>query len=212
MLCMLHACCGPCSLECTRVLAEAGHTLAILYDNPNIHPRDEYERRLETLRSYVADPQHIELFEGAYDPDAWERTVGVHGTDRPARCRACYALRLERAAARAEALGYEALCTTLTISPYQLTDAILEELEAAASRHGLTALAIDFREHYPATTRRSRELGMYRQNYCGCRFSIAEAAQQRESAKRQREDAKRRKARALLVAAAAGIVNEPSQL
>ena len=212
MRCMLHACCGPCSLESTRVLAEAGHELAIAFDNPNIHPQEEYGRRLATLRAFVAQPQGLEVFEGPYDPETWEREVGVHGTDRPARCRACYALRLERSAARAERLGYEALCTTLTISPYQLTQVILEELEAAATRHGLQPLCIDFRELYPETTRRSRALGMYRQNYCGCRFSIAEAAAQREAAKRQREAAQRTRHRALILQAAEGCVNEPSQL
>ena len=209
---MLHACCGPCSMESTRVLSEEGLELALSYDNPNIYPVEEHEHRLQTLRDYVAKPQNLPLFEGAYDPQVWEERVGVHGTDRPARCRACYALRLERAAARAEELGYDALCTTLTISPYQLTDVIVDELEKAAARHGLEALPRDFRPYYKETTRRSREAGMYRQNYCGCRFSIAEAAAEREQAKRQREADKARKHRALVYAAAEGCVNQRSQL
>ena len=209
---MLHACCGPCSVESTRVLSEEGLELALSYDNPNIFPPEEYEHRLQTLRDYVATPQGLPLFEGTYDPQIWEEQVGVHGTDREARCRACYALRLERAAARAEELGYDALCTTLTISPYQLTDVILEELDAAAARHGLEAVCRDFRPYYQETTRKSRASGMYRQNYCGCRFSIAEAAVEREQAKRQREAEKARKHRALVFAAAEGCVNQRSQL
>lgn len=209
---MLHACCGPCSMESTRVLAEEGFELALSYDNCNIYPPEEYAHRLQTLRDHVAEPQGIPLHEGVYDPEVWEQRVGVFGTDRPARCRACYALRLERAAARAADLGYEGLSTTLTISPYQLTDVILEELEHAAARHGLTAICRDFRPYYRETTRRSRAAGMYRQNYCGCRFSIAEAAAEREQARRQREAEKARKHRALVFAAAEGCVNQPSQL
>lgn len=212
MRCMLHACCGPCSLESTRVLALAGHSFAISYDNPNIYPRDEYERRLATLRAHVAEPRGVEVYEGAYDPDTWEREVGVHGSDRESRCRACYRLRLERAAARAEELGFEALCTTLTISPYQLTATILEELEAAADRHGLEPIPMDFRPWYQSTTRKSKELGMYRQNYCGCRFSVADAARGRGEAKAERDAAKRAKHAAILLAAAEGCVNQPSRL
>ena len=209
---MLHACCGPCSLEPVRIFAEEGAQIALDYTNPNIHPREEYEHRLSTIREHVAQPQGIELYESPYDVEAWEREAGVHGTDRPARCRACYRLRLEAAAQRAEELGYDALCTTLTISPYQFTGIILEELEAAAARHGLQALLRDFRDRYQEATRRSRELGMYRQNYCGCRFSIAEAAAEREERKRIREAEKRAKHRALIWASLEGAFNQESQL
>lgn len=129
----------------------------------------------------------------------------MHGTDREARCRACYRLRFEETAREAAARGFDTISTTLTISPYQLTDAILEELEAAAERHGLKVDARDFRDRYREATRRSREKGMYRQNYCGCRFSIAEAEEQRKAAKRKRDEEKRLRHVALLCMAAEGI-------
>ena len=209
---MLHACCGPCSLEPTRLFAEEGHEVALEYSNPNIYPPEEYEHRLATLREHVAEPQGLRVYEGAYDPDTWEREVAVHGIDREARCRACYRLRLERAAAKAVDLGYDALATTLTISPYQFTGIILEELERAAERHGLVSLGRDFRDCYPEATRRSKALGMYRQNYCGCRFSIAEAAEEREQRKAERQRVKALKDRARLYAAAEGAVTQISQL
>ena len=129
----------------------------------------------------------------------------MHGTDREARCRACYRLRFEETAREAAARGFDTISTTLTISPYQLTDAILEELEAAAERHGLKVDARDFRDRYREATRRSREKGMYRQNYCGCRFSIAEAEEQRRATKQRRDEEKRLRHVALLCMAAEGI-------
>ena len=202
---LLHACCGPCSLELTRIFAQEDVEFSIHYANSNIFPPEEYEHRLSTLREHVCDPQDIELIEGDYDPSAWEREVAVYGTDREARCRACYRLRFEETAREAKKRGFDTISTTLTISPYQLTDVILEELEAAAARHGLNVDARDFRDRYQEATRISREKGMYRQNYCGCRFSIAEAQAQREAAKMQRDQEKHIRHVALLCMAAEGV-------
>ena len=182
---LLHACCGPCSLEPTRLFLEEGVDFAVDYTNPNIHPKEEYERRKEALIEYSLKPQGLDLIEGAYDVDAWEQQAGIYGTaDRKARCRACYRLRFEQVAQHALEGGFDTICTTLTISPYQYTDIILEELERAAKTYGLKAEARDFSWCYDEATRRSIENGMYRQNYCGCRFSIAEAAAEREQRKR----------------------------
>lgn len=202
---LLHACCGPCSLEPTRIFADEGVDFAIHYANSNIFPPEEYAHRLATLAEHVSGPRGIELIEGDYDPDAWEREVAVHGANREARCRACYRLRFEETAREAAARGFDAISTTLTISPYQLTDIIIEELQAAAERHGLTADARDFRDRYGEATRISREKGMYRQNYCGCRFSIAEAEAERAAAKRQRDAEKHLRHVALLCMAAEGV-------
>lgn len=202
---LLHACCGPCSLEPTRIFAQEGIDFSIHYANSNIFPPEEYARRLATLKEHVSEPADIELVEGDYDPQAWEREVAVHGTNREARCRACYRLRFEETARVARERSFDAISTTLTISPYQLTAVILEELEAAAARHGLKADARDFSEHYREATRISREKGMYRQNYCGCRFSIAEAEEQRRAAKAKRDAEKRMRHVALLCMAAEGV-------
>lgn len=242
---LLHACCGPCSLEPSRILREEGHDITIFYANSNIAPDGEYAHRLETLRAW-AGGEGIAVEEGAYDPAEWERTAGRIGTaalaearervaggcdrgrsschvsdvtggpspvtsgeqrgfgrfgeltldeaaalavdpeKRAARCRACYRLRLEEAAHRAAEEGFEALSTTLSVSPYQYTDIIREELERAAAQAGVAAVFEDFRPFYPEATRRSRELGMYRQNYCGCSISDLEAAAERAERKAQR--------------------------
>lgn len=172
---LLHACCGPCSLEPTRLLQQEGWDITICYVNPNIAPRAEYEHRLATLRAW-AGGEGIPVIEGPYEPASWERDVARFGTNRAARCEACYRQRLRIAADIGASGGYDALATTLAVSPYQLLDACNRELEREAARVGLTALPRDFTAWYPQATTRSRELGMYRQNYCGCRFSAAEAA------------------------------------
>ena len=179
---LLHACCGPCSLEPLRLLQEDGHQITIAYMNSNIHPRDEYDHRLQTMLDY-ARKVGIEVVEGPYDPQTWARSAGALGTDpdtRELRCRACYRLRLKEAAAWAAAHGFEGIATTLTVSPYQYVDVIAQELERAAAEYGLEAVFRDFRPRYPEATRRSKALGMYRQNYCGCAFSKVEAAEERE--------------------------------
>ena len=63
---LLHACCGPCSLEPTRLLRAAGHDLTILYANSNIAPAEEYAHRLATLRAWAED-ERLPVVEGAYD-------------------------------------------------------------------------------------------------------------------------------------------------
>ena len=115
---------------------------------------------------------------------------------RRERCRACYRLRLQEAAAAAVEGGFDGLATTLAVSPYQFTDVIHEELERAAGQAGIAAHFEDYRPYYDEATRISRELGMYRQNYCGCRFSIAEGEATRAFIKQQRKAQKAKKAAA----------------
>lgn len=196
---LLHACCGPCSLAPVGILKAAGYEITAAYINPNIQPCDEYDRRLATLRGWAAI-DGVAVVEGPCDRDAWERDVAVWGTNRPARCAACYRMRLEATARLAVANGFGCISTTLAVSPYQLFEVCGRELERAAGRHGLDFVWDDFRPHYAQATRRAKELGMYRQNYCGCRFSAAEAAIERAAARDARaldRDVSRAEGRAL---------------
>ena len=188
---LLHACCAPCSLEPVRLLVEEGFEPTICWTNPNIQPVSEHGKRLEELRRWSSD-NGIRLIEAADDRDRWDASVARFGADRERRCRACYALRLAEACRVAEREGVSHVATTLAVSPYQLFDTCNDVLEKLASAHGLTPVIRDFRPWYPQATVRSRELGMYRQNYCGCRFSAAEAALDRA---RMRDERKAEKAR-----------------
>ena len=109
---------------------------------------------------------------------------------RRARCRACYRIRFEEAARYAAENGYDTLGTTLSVSPYQYTDVIREELERACAGAGIEPMFEDYRPFYDEATRRSRAEGLYRQNFCGCRFSDEEAQVERAERKRVRDAAK----------------------
>ncbi len=185
----VHACCGPCSLEPVRLLREEGLEPTIFWTNPNIQPVAEHARRLETLKGW-AEAEGIEVVVCGDDRLLWERAVAPKGFDRAARCRACYALRLAEACRAAKERGFSLVTTTLAVSPYQLHDVCDEVLVATAAACGLEPVLRDFRPAYPRATQRSRELGMYRQNYCGCRFSAVEASLERACA---REERKRRR-------------------
>lgn len=185
---LLHACCGPCLIEPLDALA-AEHDVRVVYANPNIAPLEEYELRRDTLLAYAAS-RGVEVDEVPYDHAAWERAVAGLEGDRPARCRACFDLRLGMAAKEAAALGYDAVATTLAVSPYQDHEALREAGEAACGREGVAFLYRDFRDRYPEATRRSRDLGMYRQNFCGCRYSATEAELEREERRAARAAAK----------------------
>lgn len=182
----LHACCGPCLLEPHDSLAVQAERVVVVYFNPNIHPFEEYERRRDTLAAYAAETG-IEYVELEYDPGRWLAQVGPLAGSKEQRCRACYSLRLSEVARWAADNGFDAVATTLTVSPYQDVAAIAEEGEAAAASAGIEYLDRDFRDRYPEATGRSRELGMYRQNYCGCLMSDLEARRDREARKRERK-------------------------
>lgn len=185
----LHACCGPCLLEPFDAIDAEAERVVVVYANPNIHPAEEYQRRRDTLREY-AEANAIEVVELEYDREVWDERVGIHGSDRELRCRACYRMRMGLVSSWAAENGFEYVATTLTVSPYQDAEAIIEESIDAATAAGVCYLVRDYRERYEDATKRSRELGMYRQNYCGCVYSEAEAREDRE---RRRAERKRKK-------------------
>ena len=193
----LHACCGPCSLEPFRLLREEGFEPTIFWSNPNIQPQKEYDRRLETLFAWAAEndievvncdadsrQQHLrEAWEEKVAPKARKALLKTDKTLRENRCRECYALRLEKSAREAAARGFKYFSTTLAVSPYQHFEVCAQEVAGAASAYGMESVWRDFREYYPEATRCSRALGMYRQKYCGCRFSASEAALEKKARK-----------------------------
>lgn len=185
---LLHACCGPCSLEPVRLLRAEGFEPTICWTNPNIQPLEEHDRRLQTLRAWAADVAQLEVIIAGDDRKAWERAVAPAAFDRQRRCRACYALRLAEVCRIARERGFTHVSTTLAVSPYQLFDICEEEFARLASAHGLTAVWRDFRPHYPEAIRQACALCMYRQCYCGCRFSAAEAAIERHEARDARKE------------------------
>lgn len=184
---LLHACCGPCSLEPVKYLREEGFEPTICWTNPNIQPIEEHDKRLKTLLAWADEVAHVPVIVAEDRRDLWEAKVAPAGLAREARCRACYRVRLEESCRVAKEEGFHYISTTLVVSPYQLFDACHEVLSKLAPKYGLEEVWRDFRPHYPESVTDSRALGMYRQNYCGCRFSAAEAAIERHKARDMRK-------------------------
>jgi predicted adenine nucleotide alpha hydrolase (AANH) superfamily ATPase len=165
---LLHVCCGPCACATIPFWRNKGVELVDFFYNPNIHPLLEYRRRLVGAREIAEVTQTSLVVDEAYDPQAWFASVsGESGS----RCERCIGMRLDRSAQEAVAQGCKAFSTTLAISPWQDHDVIRTRGGLAAEKHGVEFLYEDLRPEYPASRRLSRELGIYRQKYCGCLVS-----------------------------------------
>lgn len=165
---LLHTCCAPCSVACVRQLRDEGVEPVSFWYNPNIHPFTEYRERRNCLREY-AKSIGLELVEE--DEYGLEKFVKAVVGDIPNRCGYCYGLRLGQAAKYAAEHGFDAFCTTLTVSPYQNTPLIFETGEKLAKAFGVAFAPYDFSPRYREGQEEARSLGLYMQKYCGCIFS-----------------------------------------
>jgi len=168
---LLHICCAPCSIVPVQTLKSEGHELKGFFFNPNIHPTLEYGRRLETLQAYArVEALDLSVPED-YPLEEFLRGVAFRETDR---CRYCYHLRLERTARTAAEQSFDAFTTTLLYSKFQRHDLIRTIAESLAGHYGIAFHYRDFREGWKEGIRLSRQMGMYRQPYCGCIYSEKE--------------------------------------
>lgn len=182
----VHVCCGPCALEPVAQLKSEGFSPTLFWANPNIQPVAEHDHRLQVLKGWAAQ-EGIDVVECEQDRAAWERAVAPKGFEREARCRACYSLRLAETCKAAKAAGFAHVTTTLAVSPHQLHEVCDEVLVAVAHAHGLEPVVRDFRPRFQRAQERAQELGLYRQNYCGCRFSKVEATLERLAARAKKQ-------------------------
>lgn len=142
-----------------------------LFYNPNIHPYLEYRRRLDTLTAYAGQEGLTIFGEVAYSLNSFLRQVVFREEER---CRHCYQLRLSYAARIAKRDRFDAFTTTLLYSRYQKHELIREIAADVAEEYGIPFLYRDFREGWSEGVRDSKEMGMYRQPYCGCIYSERE--------------------------------------
>lgn len=177
---LLHSCCAPCSSYVLKYLSDY-FAITLLYFNPNISPKEEYEKRVNEQRRLIAElptKYPIAFMEGRYEPS--EFYSAVKGLEQEpeggARCHVCYELRLREAALAAKAGGYDYFATTLTISPLKDSQVINAIAKKVGEELGVTPLPSDFkkREGYKQSIELSKEYNLYRQNFCGCVFSRRE--------------------------------------
>ncbi len=168
---LLHVCCAPCMIFPLRILREEGHEVHAFFYNPNIHPYMEYKKRLDTLKGYATQVGLHVICDGSYPCENFLRLVVFRENDR---CRHCYQIRLTEAVRKAEELDYDAFTTTLLYSRYQKHDLIRQISEEVSRNSGISFFYRDFREGWAEGVRLSKEMGMYRQPYCGCIYSEKE--------------------------------------
>jgi predicted adenine nucleotide alpha hydrolase (AANH) superfamily ATPase len=168
---LLHCCCGPCSVECVKLLrAEETEPLLFWY-NPNIHLYTEYACRRDSL-ALLAEKENLQL--EMLDEYGLRLFLDTVKPDDKDRCAGCYRLRLDKTASVAAQKGYNAFTTTLLISPYQDHEEIKKTGEEAASKYGIDFLYRDFRPRFREGQNAARAMGLYMQKYCGCVYSEEE--------------------------------------
>lgn len=181
---LLHACCAPCSSACLEYLS--GHfDITVFYFNPNISPQSEFEKRLAEEERLLSELplEGVKLIAGQYDYSRFlDISKGLEDCPEGGeRCFRCYRLRLEETARLAKERGFDYFCTTLTISPLKNAEKLNKIGYEAAEKYGVAWLPSDFKkkEGYKRSIELSHQYNLYRQDFCGCAFSRAEAEKRR---------------------------------
>ncbi len=175
---LLHSCCAPCSSYVLEYLSEY-FEITVFYYNPNIYPENEYYKRVEEQRMLIHQLKTsypISFMEGDYDKEKfYQMAAGLEQTKEGGeRCFRCYALRLKEAACKAKEGGFDYFTTTLSISPLKNAQKLNEIGIALGKEMGVPYLVSDFKKKngYKRSVELSEEYGLYRQDYCGCQFSL----------------------------------------
>ncbi len=169
---LLHVCCGPCSLYVIDDIRETFKDCKItgMFANPNIHPYDEFQRRMENAQIALKNKDVPLVCVDDFDMEKWEK----YEQDRKSRCKMCYTIRLERVADYAKENGFTHFTTTLLVSPYQDHEMIKEIGERFAEKNDLIFVYRDFSKGFREGQKQAREMRLYRQKYCGCIKSLYE--------------------------------------
>ena len=175
---LLHSCCGPCSSSVLELLTKY-FDVTLLWYNPNLHPQEEFDRRLATQIELIEKAGLTEevpiLAESRKHEDYLRRVEGLENEPEGGkRCTECFRLRLTECARLAKQYGFEYFCTTLTVSRHKDAERINALGEELGRAFGVAWLPSDFKKRGGElrSQRLSEQYGLYRQNYCGCEFSL----------------------------------------
>lgn len=179
---VLHICCAPDEAYVVDLLRES-YDLHCFFCNPNIHPPEEYDLRLEEARK-VARHYGVAFTGDSYDQDPWREAVSglTHTPEGGERCRECFLLRLRRTASFCRSVEYPAFTTVMSISPHKRIAMLNETGAAAAEQYGLIYEPFDFKKKdgFKKSLVLSKKLGLYRQDYCGCVLSKRESEERKK--------------------------------
>lgn len=182
---LLHMCCAVCaSIAIERLLCE-GHTVTGYFYNPNIHPQDEYSKRLKATKR-VANEYGIELVEDKYDREVWfERIKGLeYEAEGGARCEECIKIRIERTFRYFKDNHYNMFTTTLTAGPMKNAE-LVNRIGIEFGKDNFICANFKKQDGFKRAIEIAKELDLYRQHYCGCVYS------QEESIKREMNNEKK---------------------
>ncbi len=175
---LLHSCCGPCSSYVLEYLTKF-FDVTVFFENSNIYPQEEFDKRLMTQREVtekLKTPTEVGLVASEYNHDGFlEAVEGFEDAhEGGVRCTECFRFRLLKTAEYAKKNNFDCFTTTLSVSPHKNAEILNSLGKEIGEKFGIKFLTADFkkREGYKRSIELSRELGLYRQEYCGCEFSI----------------------------------------
>ncbi len=173
---LLHSCCAPCAGEVMEAIHASGIEQTVLFYNPNIHPRKEYDLRKDENKRFC-DKLDIEFIDLDYDKENWfERVKGMeHEPERGIRCTECFDMRFERTALYAEEHGFNLISSTLGISRWKDMNQINDCGERAAARYeNVNYWTFNWRKKGGAArmVEIAKKEQFYQQEYCGCIYSL----------------------------------------
>ena len=171
---LAHICCAPDASYVVELLQKDQAVTGFFY-NPNIGPPDEYRLRLAETKK-VGRILAFDLIEGDYDQDLWLKLTGgfKDEPEKGRRCDICCAMRLDRTARKALELGLPAFTTIMSVSPWKKADVLNRIGRLTGRKYGLRFLEGDYKKKggFQKSVEISRRYGLYRQNYCGCVYSL----------------------------------------
>lgn len=177
---LLHSCCGPCSSYVLEYLSQF-FSVTVFYYNPNIYPEEEYRMRVREQERFIKEfpvEKPVSFIEGDYERDRFlDMAKGLEEEpERGKRCIKCYELRLQETAVRAKKGGFDYFTTTLSISPQKDAQILNAIGKRVSEKFGIAYLFSDFKKKngFLRSTELSKIYGMYRQDYCGCEYSMRE--------------------------------------
>jgi epoxyqueuosine reductase len=168
---LLHVCCANCAITPLDLMQGRGDEVVGYFFNPNIHPYQEYLKRLEALKQFSEKSGLRVIYRDEYLLEEFLKNVSHRPEER---CGYCYSLRLEATAREAKAKGFDRFSTTLLQSNQQKHELIRETGERIAGEIGIPFVYEDFRVGWRKGVEVSKAMGLYRQQYCGCIYSEKE--------------------------------------
>ena len=179
---LLHSCCGPCSTAVIERLMD-DYDLTVFFYNPNMSDQQEYDRRtkaqrmvIERFNEIIGEGREIKYIECPYEPEVFYEAVrGLENEpEGGARCSKCFTVRLGETARVAKEMKFDYFATTLTVSPHKDYKTISAIGKSLSQAFGVEYLDENFKKKdgFKRSIELSKEFGLYRQNYCGCEYSI----------------------------------------